>query len=85
MNRPLACKYNWLQNLQADDKTVLKPLSYYYQTPYDEFRPVKSVTPHIIYNAQLCARYASHAGTGIGSFPYSNTWFAKKVRQARGA
>lgn len=83
INRPLANKFNWMQNAAVDDKTVLKPLSYYYQKAYDQFRPEKKVDPHTIYEENVYARHVADAINATGKFGYYNSWFLKRVRDAR--
>lgn len=83
INRPLANKFNWMQNAKEDNKTVLKTLSYYYQKPYDEFRPDNTVTPHVIYEENVYARHVADAINATGKFGYYNSWFLKKVRDAK--
>jgi len=83
INRPLANKFNWMQNQLEDSKTVLRPLSYYYQKPYDQFRPEKKVNAHIIYEENVYARHIAEAMSHTGKFGYYNSWFNKRVRDAR--
>lgn len=85
INRPLANKFNWQQNQREDNKTVLRPLSYYYQTSYDQFRPENTVNPHVIHEEQVYARHVADATNQTGKFPYNNSCFIKKVRDARSA
>lgn len=83
INRPLANKFNWMQNQQEDSKTVLRPLSYYYQKPYDQFRPEQKVGPHTIYEENVYGRHIAEAMSHTGKFGYYNSWFQKRVRDAR--
>ena len=83
INRPLANKFNWMKNQTQDHKTVLGRLSYYYQKPYDQFRPEKKVDPHTIYEENVYARHIADAMSHTGKFGYYNSWFNKKVRDAR--
>lgn len=83
INRPLANKFNWMQNKLTDNKTVLKPLSYYYQRSYDEFRPEHKVDAHTIYEENVYARHIADAIVCTGKFKYYNSWFQKKVRDAK--
>lgn len=83
INRPLANKFNWMQNQTEDDKTVLGPLSYYYQKAYDQFRPEKTVDPHTIYEENVYARHVADAINATGKFGYYNSWFLKRVRDAK--
>lgn len=83
LNRPLANRFNWLQNLSEDNKTVLRHLSYYYQTPYDQFRPDNTVDAHTIYEENVYARHIAEAISHTNKFGYYNSWFNKKVRDAR--
>lgn len=83
INRPLANKFNWMQNAAVDGKTVLKPLSYYYQKAYDQFRPEKKVDSHTIYEENVYARHVADAINATGKFGYYNSWFLKRVRDAR--
>ena len=83
INRPLANKFNWLQNKAVDDKTVLEDLSYYYQKAYDQFRPEKKVDSHTIYEENVYARHVADAINATGKFGYYNSWFLKKVRDAK--
>jgi len=83
INRPLANKFNWMQNAKEDHKTVLGPLSYYYQKSYDQFRPEKKVDPHTIYEENVYARHVADAINATGKFKYYNSWFLKKVRDAK--
>ncbi|MBP5352456.1 MAG: amidoligase family protein [Alphaproteobacteria bacterium] len=82
INRPLANRFNWMQNLAEDDKTVLGQLSYYYQSPYDQFRPNKTVDAHTIHEEHVYARHIADAMSHTGKFGYYNSWFKKKVRDA---
>ena len=83
INRPLANKFNWMQNGKEDKKTVLRPLSYYYQISYDQFRPEKKVSAHAIYEENVYARHIAEAMSHTGKFGYYNSWFQKRVRDAR--
>ena len=83
INRPLANKFNWMQNGKEDSKTVLRPLSYYYQIPYDQFRPEKKVSAQAIYEENVYARHIAEAMSHTGKFGYYNSWFQKRVRDAR--
>lgn len=83
INRPLLNKYNWLQSQLQDTKTVLGKLSYYYQKPYDQFRPNKKVDAHTIYEENVYARHIADAMSHTNKFGYYNSWFKKKVRDAR--
>ena len=83
INRPLANKFNWMQNLAEDNKTVLGKLSYYYQKPYDQYRPEKTVDAHTIYEENVYARHVADAINATGKFGYYNSWFLKRVRDAR--
>lgn len=83
INRPLANKFNWMNNKQQDEKTVLRDLSYMYQKEYDEFRPKNTVTPHVIYEENAYARHIADAMAHTKKFGYYNSWFLKKVRDAR--
>lgn len=83
INRPLVNKFNWIQNEAQDDKTVLGHLSYYYQTAYDQFRPEKKVDAHTIYEENVYARHVADATNATGKFGYYNSWFLKRVRDAR--
>ena len=85
INRALANKFNWMQNQAEDSKTVLRPLSYYYQKAYDQFRPEDKVDAHIIYEENAYARQIADAMSHTGKFGYYNSWFNKKVRDARSA
>lgn len=85
INRPLVNRFNWMQNLSEDDKTVLRHLSYYYQTPYDQFRPDHTVDAHTIHQEQVYARHIAEAMSHTNKFGYYNSWFKKRVRDARGA
>ena len=83
INRPLINKYNWMKNQQKDNKTVLKPLSYYYQISYDQFRPNKTVDSNVIYEENVYARHVADAINHTGKFGYYNSWFNKRVRDGR--
>lgn len=83
VNRPLANKFNWMQNKEVDDKTILRPLSYYYQVSYDQFRPETKVNPHVIYEENVYARHVADAINKTGKSKYYNSWFNKRVRDAR--
>lgn len=83
LNRPLANKFNWMQNQQEDNKTVLGRLSYYYQKAYDQFRPEEAVDAHTIYEENVYARHIADAMSHTGKFGYYNSWFVKRVRNAR--
>lgn len=83
INRPLANKFNWMQNLAEDNKTVLGHLSYYYQTPYDQYRPNNKVDAHTIYEENVYARHVADAINATGKFGYYNSWFLKRVRDAK--
>ncbi len=83
INRPLANKFNWMQNLVEDNKTILGPLSYYYQTPYDQYRPNNKVNAHTIYEENVYARHVADAINATGKFGYYNSWFLKRVRDAK--
>jgi len=85
INRPLANRFNWMQNLTEDDKTVLRQLSYYYQKPYDQFRPDNTVDAHTIYEENVYARHIAEAMSHTNKFGYYNSWFNKRVRDARRA
>jgi hypothetical protein len=73
-----------MQNKEVDDKTILRPLSYYYQIPYDQFRPEIKVDPHVIYEENVYARHVADAINKTGKSRYYNSWFNKRVRDARG-
>lgn len=83
INRPIANKFNWMQNQTEDKKTVLGRLSYYYQKPYDQYRPEKTVDAHTIYEENVYARHVADAISATGKFGYYNSWFLKRVRDAR--
>lgn len=83
MNRPLKNKFNWMQNISKDTKTVLRRLSYYYQKEYDQFRPENKVDAHTIYEENVMARHIADAMSHTQKFGYYNSWFNKKVRDAR--
>lgn len=83
INRPIANKFNWMQNQVEDNKTVLGKLSYYYQKPYDQYRPEKTVDAHTIYEENVYARHVADAINATGKFGYYNSWFLKRVRDAR--
>ena len=83
INRPLIYKFNWFKSQQEDQKTVLGRLSYYYQKPYDQFRPNKTVDSHTIYEENVYARHIADAMSHTNKFGYYNSWFNKKVRDAR--
>lgn len=83
LNRPLANKFNWMQNQQEDNKTVLGRLSYYYQKAYDQFRPEEAVDAHTIYEENVYARHIADAMSHTGKFGYYNSWFVKRVRNAK--
>ena len=83
INRPLAHRFNWIQNQAEDSRTVLRHLSYYYQKPYDQFRPEKKVDSHTIYEENVYARHLADAMSHTGKFGYYNSWFQRKVRNAR--
>ena len=83
INRPLKNKFNWMQNKSTDNKTVLRKLSYYYQKEYDQFRPENKVDPHTIYEENVMARHIADAMSHTQKFGYYNSWFNKKVRDAR--
>jgi len=85
VNRPLANRFNWRKNKTEDSKTVLRHLSYYYQRPYDEFRPENKVDAHAIYEENVYARHVADAINHTNKFGYYNSWFLKKVRDARTA
>ncbi len=83
INRLLKNKFNWMQNVSNDDKTVLRKLSYYYQKEYDQFRPENKVDAHTIYEENVMARHIADAMSHTQKFGYYNSWFNKKVRDAR--
>ncbi len=84
LNRPLLEKYNWQRNQQSDNKTVVHGLSYYYQVPYDSYRPMKrSVSKQAIEGEQQYARLVMHALTETKKLPYCNPSHAKRVKEAR--
>ncbi len=83
MNRPLLNMYTWKNNRATDRKTVIHGLSYYYQVPYDSYRPMKrSVSKSAIEGEQKYARLVMHALTETGKLAYLNPSYNKKVREA---
>lgn len=84
INRALINRYNWLNNRASDQKTVIKPLSYYYQVPYDSFRPQQTVSKEAIGGEQMYARLVVQALNQTGKLKYANSAFTKEVRNARG-
>lgn len=82
-NRMLANKFNWMQNQKEDTNTVMKPLSYYYVKTYDQFRPNKTVDANTIYQENVYARHIADAMAHTGKCGYYNSWFNKRVRNAR--
>lgn len=82
LNRPLLNMYTWRNNRTTDDKTVIHGLSYYYQVPYDSYRPMKeAVSKSAIEGEQKYARLVMHALTETGKLPYLNPSYNKKVRE----
>ena len=82
LNRPLLNMYTWRNNRATDDKTVIHGLSYYYQVPYDSYRPMKeTVSKSAIEGEQKYARLVMHALTETGKLPYLNPSYNKKVRE----
>lgn len=85
LNRPLLNKYTWRNNRATDDKTVIHDLSYYYQVPYDSYRPMKrAVSKSAIEGEQKYARLVMHALTETGKLPYLNSGYNKKMREVKG-
>lgn len=82
INRSLINRYNWKQNRASDQKTVIKPLSYYYQVPYDSFRPQQTVSKEAIGGEQMYARLVVQALNQTGKLKYANSAFTKEVRNA---
>ena len=83
INRPLLNKYNWMQSMKDDSKTVLRHLSYYYQNEYDQFRPENKVNPHVIYEENAYARHVADAMSHTQKFGYYNSWYLRKMKNAR--
>lgn len=84
MNRPLLNKYTWQRNRMTDDKTVMHDLSYYYQVPYDSYRPMKrAVSKSVIEGEQKYARLVMHALTETGKLQYLNPSYNKKMREVK--
>ena len=83
INRPLLNKYSWMQHSLEDNKTVLRDLSYYYQKEYDQFRPENKVKPHVIYEENAYARHIADAMSHTQKFGYYNSWYLRKMRNAR--
>ena len=85
VNRPLLNKYTWHNNRQTDNKTVIHDLAYYYQVPYDSYRPMKrGVSKEVIEREQMYARLVMHALTETNKLGYVNPSYNKKVREAKG-
>ncbi len=85
LNRPLLTRYTWQKNRQTDNKTIIHDLSYYYQVPYDSYRPMKrSVSKQAIEGEQKYARLVMHALTETNKLPYRNPGYAKKMKEAIG-
>ena len=83
INRPLLNKYNWMQSVSEDSKTVLRDLSYYYQKEYDQFRPENTVDAHTIYEENAYARHVADAMSHTRKFGYYNSWYLKKIRDGK--
>ena len=85
VNRPLLNKYTWHNNRQTDNKTVMHNLVYYYQVPYDVYRPMKqTVSKEAIEGEQMYARLVMHALTETNKLGYVNPSYNKKMREAMG-
>ena len=56
---------------------------YAYDSKRDQFRPEKKVDPHTIYEENVYARHVADAINATGKFGYYNSWFLKRVRDAR--
>ncbi|MBE6453388.1 MAG: hypothetical protein E7017_00685 [Alphaproteobacteria bacterium] len=84
MNRFLLNKYTWYNNQMTDDKTVMHDLSYYYQVPYDSYRPMKrAVSKSAIEGEQKYSRLVMQALNETGKLPYVNPGYAKKMREVK--
>lgn len=85
VNRLLLNKYSWHNNRRTDTKTVMHPLAYYYQVPYDVYRPMKhAVSKEAMEGEQMYARLVMHALTETNKLGYVNPSYAKKIREAKG-
>ncbi len=80
INRPLANKYSWTRNRATDNKTVYKPLFYYYEHNYDEYRPQKTVSKKTIDGEQRYAQSVVQALTQTGKLPYVNPVMMKRMK-----
>ncbi len=82
LNRPLAAQYGWKQNRRVDNKTVIKPLSYYYQAEYDKFRPQQKISRQAIAGEQQYAWMITQALNETGKQPYLNPVLAYRARSS---
>lgn len=82
INRALLNKYNWQHNVETDNnRTIYKPLSYYYQCKYDEYRPKKTISKQAIRGEQEYSGLVLKALTETGKLSVGNTAFARKMRE----
>lgn len=82
LNRPLASQYGWKQNRRADAKTVIKPLSYYYQVEYDKFRPQQKISRQVIAGEQQYAWMITQALNETGKQPYVSPVLVSRARSS---
>lgn len=84
LNRPLAAQYGWKQNRRVDNKTIIKPLSYYYQVEYDKFRPQQKIPRQAIAGEQQYAWMITQALNETGKQPYLSPVLAYRARSHHG-
>lgn len=80
VNRALAKEYSWKKNRETDKKTVIKPLSYYYEHQYDSYRPQETVSKSTIDGEQKYAHLVVQALNETKKLAYSNPLFISKVK-----
>lgn len=84
VNRILLNQYTWHNNRKTDGKTVIHDLSYYYQVPYDSYRPMKrAVSKEAIEGEQKYARLVMHALTETNKLGYVNSSHNKRMKEAK--
>lgn len=80
VNRALAKEYSWKKNRETDKKTVIKPLSYYYEHQYDSYRPQETVSKSTIDGEQKYAHLVVQALNETKKLAYLNPLFISKVK-----
>lgn len=82
INRCLANRYNWRKNRLCDHKTVIKPLSYFYEHTYDSYRPQKLIPARTIQGEHKYAQLVVQALNQTGKLGYINPALTNRVKES---